>query len=452
MIDIVVIIYVWLFCCLVFRAGWVILVDEVRRILGIVREQNRWRRYECINLVASENVMSPLAERVYISDFIGRYNEHDGRSHYQGTRYAMEIEAVVKEIIGRRFGTRFVEVRPLSGGIANLIVFRALARLGDVVVSPRLTAGAHVSHTRYGAVGILGLTEIPAYFDHEDMVMDVDRTIELINNVRPKIVIFGRSVILFPEPVREIRDAIDPKIKIVYDVAHVFGLIYGGEFQDPFAEGADIITSSTHKTFPGPQGGIIIGRNDFDEDLWRRIERVTFPGVVYNHHIHRLPALGITALEMERFGREYAKQVIRNARRLAEELYSYGFKVLCPHKGFTQSHQVLLDVRGLGGGRVVAEKLEENNIIVTKVALPWDSDRDATANPSGIRIGVQEMTRFGMKESDMSYIAELFHRVLNEGKDVVGEVVEFRKGFDEVKYCFEVDRYEDHLVGLFGGC
>jgi len=424
---------------------------QVVRVLRVVKEHTEWRRYQCINLVASENVMSPLAEAVYMSDFMSRYNEHDGESHYQGTAYCMEIEAIVKEIFGERFNTPYVEPRPISGGMANLIVFRALAKQGDIIVSPRLTAGAHVSHTRYGVAGTLGLAEVPAFFDPKDMVLDVEKTAELINNIRPKFLILGRSVVLFPEPIKELKRYIDPNIKIVYDVAHVFGLIWGGLFQDPFADGADIITSSTHKTFPGPQGGIIIARRDLEESLWRKIERVTFPGVVYNHHIHRLPALAITALEMNEFGHEYALQTVRNAKRLAEELSSHGFNVLCSHKGFTESHQVLVDVRELGGGRKVGKILEENNIIVTKVALPWDSDKDATANPSGIRIGVQEMTRFGMKEPEMAYIAELFDAVLHEGKRVAEDVVEFRRQFSEVRYCFEVSRYEDYLVGLLGG-
>ena len=427
-----------------------LMMNYLERIFSIVEKQNTWRRYQCLNMVASENVMSPLAERLYVSDFMSRYNEHNAESHYQGTKYAMEIEAVVKEIFQRRFSTKFVEIRPLSGGMANLIVYRSFLKVGDAFISPKLTAGGHVSSTRYGAAGILGLTEVPMYFDHEEMIVDVDKTVELINNVKPKLIMFGRSVILFPEPLKEIRDSIDPKIKIVYDAAHVFGLIWGGKFQDPFKEGADIITTSTHKTFPGPQGGAIIARDDLDEKYWKKIEFTTFPGVVYNHHIHRFPALGITALEMNEFGREYASQVIRNAKVLAEELYSYGFKVLCPHKGFTESHQVLLDVRELGGGRDVAFKLEDNYIIVTKIALPWDSDKDATGNPSGIRIGVQELTRWGMKTPEMRHIAELIHMVLHENKNVVQEVIELRKQFSEVKYCFEVDRYEDYLARLSG--
>jgi len=426
-------------------------MDYVEKILDIVGNQNKWRRFECLNLVASENVMSPLAEKVYLSDFMSRYNEHNAESHYQGTKYAMEIEHVVKEIFMKKFSTNKVEIRPLSGGMANLIVYRSILKPGDPFISPKLTAGGHVSSTRYGVAGILNLSEIPMFFDADEMTVDVDRTIELINNVKPKLIMFGRSVILFPEPIREIRESIDSRIKIVYDAAHVFGLIWGNRFQDPFSEGADIITTSTHKTFPGPQGGAIIARSDLEDKIWKKIEFTTFPGVIYNHHIHRFPALGITALEMMEFGEEYAKQVISNSKALAESLFDYGFNVLCPHKGFTESHQVLLDVREIGGGRKVAMELEENNIIVTKVALPWDSDKDATGNPSGIRIGVQEMTRWGMREEEMRHIGELFHEVLNEHRTVKDKVVELRSNFKEIKYCFRVEKYEDYLTRLFGG-
>jgi len=420
-------------------------MEKLKRILNIVKKQNEWRRKSCINLVASENVMSPLAEKVYISDFEGRYNEHNGVPHYHGTKYAMEIEEEVKEIFSKRFKTSKVELRPLSGGMANLIVMKALTKYGDVIFSPGLPNGAHVSSTRYGAAGILGLKDVPMYYEEETLTLDVDKTVELFDRVKPKLIILGRSVILFPELVKELRENVGDT-PIMYDAAHVLGLIWGGKFQEPLNEGADIMTASTHKTFPGPQGGVIVARDDLDEKLWSRIETVTFPGLIYNHHIHRFPSLGITALEMNEFGNEYAEQIIKNAKTLARALYNLGFKVLGKSKGFTESHQVLVDVREFGGGKVVGDLLEENNIIITKIALPWDSPKDATGNPSGIRIGVQEMTRFGMKEKEMKRIAEFFYEILIEKKNVKEEVIEFRMQFQKVHYCFEADEYESYLA------
>ena len=390
-------------------------------------------------MVASENLMSPLAMRLLANDMVHRYNERDEVSHYAGTRYLTEIEELTASIFSERFRTPYVDVRPISGAVANMCALRAFLKPGDVFVSPGLTAGGHVSTTRYGIAGGLGLRDIPMFFDHETMSVDVDMTVRLIRQVRPKVVVFGRSVILFPEPVREVREEVGDQVKIMYDAAHVFGLIYAGLFQQPLDDGADVMTASTHKTFPGPQGGIIIGSRRLYVEDWRRVQRAVFPGTVSNHHINRLPALAVTALEMNEFGREYAEQVVRNARSLAEELYDLGFRVLCPDRGFTETHQVLVDVRELGGGRKVSETLERANIIVTKIALPWDADRDATGNPSGIRIGVQELTRLGMGDGEMREVARLFARVLLKGESpesVRRDVVELRASFREVKYCF----------------
>jgi glycine hydroxymethyltransferase len=408
------------------------------KVLEIVRKQNEWRRNECINLIASESVLSPLAEKCLISDFEGRYNEHSGKEcHYQGTKYSYEIEEFCNEIFRKKFKTRFVDVRPISGGIANLIVYTAFCKPGDVIMSLGIQNGAHVSSTQWGLAGVRGLKSVEMFFDEKRMNIDVEKTIELIKRVRPKLIMLGASMFLFPEPVREIRESVKD-VKIVYDASHVFGLIYNREFQEPLEEGADLITSSTHKTFQGPQGGIIIGNNNLSEDDWGKVQDAIFPKILSNTHIHRFPALAITALEMNEFGKDYAKQVIKNAKTLARELYSLGFKVLCPELDFTESHQVIMNVRELGGGKKVAEKLEKNNIVCNKMALPSDSPHDATKNPSGIRLGVQELTRWGMKEKEMKLVAQFFREVLIERKNVKKEVVELKKEFSKVCYCFEV--------------
>ncbi|HIQ49703.1 MAG TPA: serine hydroxymethyltransferase [Nanoarchaeota archaeon] len=413
----------------------------LNKVLEVVKMQNLWRRKQCLNMIASENVLSPLAEKLYISDFEGRYNEHDEECHYQGTKYAMEIENIVNKIFGEKFSTPFVDCRPIAGAIANLCVYHAFLKPGDVFIAPGLTAGAHVSSTEYGIASVKGLKSISAFFDFERFVLDVDKTALLIEKLNPKLIMLGRSVFLFPEPIKELREIAGDSI-IVYDAAHVFGLIYANEFQSPFEEGADIITASTHKTFPGPQGGIILAKADFDEQKWKKIQRAIFPGVISNHHIHRLPALAVTALEMNEFGESYAKQIIKNAKCFAQALYELGFNVLCEEYGFTNSHQILVDVKNLGGGKIVAEKLEKANIITNKIALPWDKDKDATQNPSGIRIGVQELTRWGMTQSEMKEIAEFFKKVLIDNQDpskVKQEVIEFRKNFQEIKYAFSLE-------------
>jgi glycine hydroxymethyltransferase len=379
-----------------------------------------------------------VAERLFVSDFEGRYNEHDVEPHYCGTKYAMEMEQVCNEIFCKRFDTIYVDTRPISGGVANLVVYTAFTKVGDVFISLGIPNGAHVSSTQWGMAGVRGLKNIDMVFDKYEMNIDVDETVKLIKQVRPKLVMFGGSMILFPEPVREIKEEIDPDIKIVYDAAHVFGLIYNRRFQQPLEEGADIMTASTHKTFQGPQGGIVVGYSNLATDDWGKIQRAIFPGTISNHHIHRLPALAVTALEMNVFGEDYADQTIRNAKALGQALHELGFNVICPHKDFTESHQVIVNVKELGGGKLVAQELEKNNIICNKMSLPTDTPYDATKNPSGIRLGTQEMTRWDMEESDMRTIAEMFKKVLVDKIDVREEVINMKKQFDKVKYCFEV--------------
>lgn len=410
------------------------------RVIEIVNEQNKWRREECVNLIASESVMSPLAERLFVSDFEGRYNEHSGpECHYEGTKLSYEIEEICNELFRKNFITRFADVRPVSGAVANLIVYNAFSKPGDIIVSLGIPNGAHISHTRWGPAGVRGLKNVDMFFDAENMNIDVDRTVEIIKKADPKLVMFGASMFIFPEPVRAIKEQISQKIKIVYDAAHVFGLVYNRAFQDPFDEGADILTSSTHKTFQGPQGGLIVGNYKLPNDDWESIQTSIFPGMLSNTHIHRFPALAITALEMNQFGRIYAEQVVKNAKAFGRALYDRGFRALCPHLDFTESHQVIVDVREHGGGQFVARQMARCNVICNKMSLPNDSAYDATHNPSAVRLGVQELTRWGMKEPEMDAVAELFKRTIIDREPaelVKQDAAALKQKFNKILYCF----------------
>jgi len=406
--------------------------------VGFINENNIWRVSKSINLIAAENIMSPLALKAYLSDFMHRYAEgRPFKRYYQGTRFIDELEVLAERVIGSMLNTNMVELRPISGTIANAAVFRALAEPGDNAVIAPVQAGAHVSHTKFGTLGALGIRQVDLPYNEEEMNVDIDGAIKVIGSVKPKFAVLGGSVYLFPHPVKEISEAIHSVGgKLVYDSAHVLGLIIGGVWRNPLDNGADVMTSSTHKTFPGPQGGLIAFR---DEATYKSVSKTIFPWFVSNHHLHRIPATLITALEMKEYGEQYAKQIVYNARKLAEELASYGFNVLGEKLGYTRSHQVLINVKNLGGGAWAAKRLEEANIIVNKNLLPIDPP-EAVRDPSGIRLGVQEVTRIGMKESEMSYIAELFYKVLIVKKDPVevrSEVEEFRKQYSKVYYCFD---------------
>ena len=431
------------------------MMDVLRNVVEIVRNHDNWR-FSTINLIASENVMSPLAESLYLSDMMHRYAEGKPfKRYYQGTKYIDEIEVLAAEMMKKLFNTEYAEVRPISGTTANGTVFYVLGGGGGKkALIPPVQAGSHVSHTKFGILGALCIEQIEMPYDKETLNIDVDKAVKMIEEVKPAFVVLGGSLYPFPHPVKEIAEAAHSVgAKVMYDAAHVLGLIAGKALTNPLEEGADVMTASTHKTFPGPQGGVILTN---EKDLYKKVSRVVFPVFVSNHHAHRLAPLAVTAVEMMQFGEQYASQVVRNAKALAEELHALGVKVLGEHLGFTRTHQVVIDVSDRGGAAELVKKLEDANIITNKNLLPWDPP-DAIANPSGIRIGVQEMTRFGMKESEMKEIAKFIKRVLDgeEPSKVREEVVEFRKQFREVHYGYKLqdlpeakERFEEYLKNV----
>ncbi|MCI2414566.1 MAG: serine hydroxymethyltransferase [Candidatus Aramenus sp.] len=421
---------------------------ELEKVIEITREQNKWRRTETINLIASENVMSPLAEAVYMSDFMSRYAEGKPyKRYYQGTKYVDEIETMTMDLINEITPSKYSDLRATSGTIANAAVFRVLANPGDKALITRVQAGAHVSHTKYGTLGALGIEHIEMPFDVDKMNVDVDKAVKMIEEIKPKFVVLGASLFLFPHPTKELADATHSvNAKLVYDTAHVYGLVVGKVWPNPLEDGADVVTASTHKTFPGPQGGLLVTN---DEELYKQVSRTIFPWFVSNHHLHRLPATAVTAIEMKYFGKDYASQIVKNAKALATALVERGFKVIAEHLGFTKSHQIAVDVKNFGGGAKVAKMLENVNIIVNKNLLPYDPP-EAVNDPSGIRIGVQEMTRYGMKEGEMEEIAELMKQTV-EGKnpeEIKRKVLELRSKFLDVKYAFNVDLKSSKTIPL----
>jgi glycine hydroxymethyltransferase len=413
--------------------------ELVSEIKTITEANNKWRE-NSINLIASENVMSPLAHHVYAnSDFEHRYAEGDPfKRFYQGTKNIDKLEVMSTEIFKRLFRANYVDLRSVSGSVSNLAVYGGLCKPGDLIMSVGTASGGHISHTGFGAAGIRGCKTVFMPYNDRDFNIDIDETRKWAMQVKPKLFILGCSLFLFPNPADEIKKIADEiGAYVMYDIAHVAGLVAAGEFYDPLAKGADAVTMSTHKTFPGPQGGAIMAN---DPKIFKKIKRALFPGLVCSHHLHRVPALGVTALEMEKFGKPYAQQTIKNAQTLAQAMYEKGFNVCAEHKGFTQSHTIAVDVTKIGDSKELAQLCESANIILNKNLLPWDTLENAR-HPSGVRIGTQEMTHFGMKESEMKYIADLLHKLLIKKEDpqkIQAEVKEFRNKFQKIHYCFDM--------------
>jgi glycine hydroxymethyltransferase len=409
--------------------------QNISQIEELTRQQNDWRM-KTLNLIASENVLSRRARELMGSDFSHRYAEgHPGERYYQGTDIIDEIETRVKKHLKSLFSCRQVDVRPISGTVSNDAVFSIFIKSGDVVMVNSTPGGGHISHHRVGSVGKYTSNIVNFPLTPDGYHLDVDKALEYARAFKPAVMILGKSLFLFPEPVKELAGFCQKSgITLIYDAAHVLGLIAGHAFQDPLHEGAMVMTGSTHKTFFGSQRGIILS-NTGERD-WKKIDKGAFPGSSSNHHLETLVVLAMATYEMMEFGQEYARQTIANAKYLGRKLYDCGFDVQAADFGFTESHQLAINVSKLGNGDEVARHLKDNQIVLNMNLLPFEP-LENVANPAGIRLGVQEMTRFGMKEPEMEIIAGFFKKCLLDGKFVGGEVEEFRRRYQKVHYSYD---------------
>ncbi len=452
---------------------------QVLLLLRQAADNTRWRQRECINLIPSEQTQSPLVRLLSVMDPVHRYGEHQRMKafgdaevfYYQGTDFIREVESRVEREMAAYLGCREVEARVISGQMANMAVFGALVdhlNRGDrrreplrlqSVLNWHILQGGHLSAQPMGAlrdfVARDPLSEGPAVapfpaLPDDPYRLDLARLPELIERRRPQLVILGRSMTLYREPVAEIRALLDEQgcdALLMYDAAHVLGLL-GPHFQAPFDEGADVVTGSTHKTFFGPQRGIIGGRfaeGDPRWPFWEAVRRRAFPGSVSNHHLGTLLGLLAAAWEMNHFRDAYQPQVLANARALARGLAEEGLEVAGdPQRGYTETHQVIVQV-GYGQGVEAARRLERSNIIVNFQATPREEGFTAAG---ALRLGTAEMTRFGLKEEDFRVVARLIREVVRDGRQVREEVVQLRRGFQELGYCFTGSQLEERLGEL----
>ncbi len=426
-------------------------VEEIREILV---NHHDWFK-KAIPLIASENITSPAVDEACACDFSHRYAEGwSGQRVYAGCSFIDEIEDICMELAKEYFTCIHADVRPISGVVANLTMYNAFTSDNNgKMCCMSIVRGGHISHGPrfaksgreiFGTAGTTrGINVEYLAFDNDEMNLDIDASAKIIREFKPELVLFGGSLFLFPHPVKELGEvAREVGANIGYDAAHVSGLIGSGYFQDPLREGVDVMTMSTHKTLPGPQHGTLVSNR---EDLIETLRSCAFPALLSNHHLHNVAGLAIAFAEMLEFGKEYHKNVIDNAKSLGEALYDQGLNVLMEHKGFTESHQIVVDITnfqktiGLGGD--IEKLLERANIILNRNLLPYDiAEGRHYQNPGGLRIGTSEVTRLGMGKSEMIDLAEFFKKLLIDKKnpeDVKKEVSEFRKEFQEIKYCFQ---------------
>jgi len=401
----------------------------------LINKQDEWRD-RCINLIASENVQSKKVRAFAGSDFTHRYAEgHPGERYYKGTNFIDQIESDLKLNLKNIFKCEHTEVRPISGTNSNEAIFSKFVNKEDIVMANSTPGGGHISHHRLGSLGKFTKNIIDFPVTADGYHLDIEKTKDLINSIKPKLIVLGKSLFLFPEPIAELRDVCDQNnTKIIYDGAHVLGLIAGKRFQDPLGDGALMVSASTHKTYFGSQRGLIL--SNMDAESWRKVDRGAFPGSSSNHHLGTLAQMALSTLEFMEFGKQYAEQIIKNAKHLAVSLEKEGFYVEAKEFGYTESHQVALNVKDYGGGSLVSTLLEQNDIILNMNMLPHEPLKNHN-NPEGLRIGLAEMTRFGMNEPEMEKIAGLMREIVIDKKDVKAEVNKLRANYQDVKYSFD---------------
>jgi glycine hydroxymethyltransferase len=409
-------------------------------VLAAVKRNETWRGRQCINLLAPEAPTSPAVRALLSSEIGTRAAEgHIGsvQRWFAGTQYIDEVEALCVELLKQAFHCRYADHRLMGSMLGNMAVYYALAQPGDVIMSVAQPFGGHSSNRDDGPAGQRGLKIVDIPFDPLELTVDLDLFRKVAPLVRPRLVTLGLSMTLFPQPVREMKDVVQPwGGKVFFDGAHQAGLIAGGQFQDPLGEGADVLTGSAGKTFGGPQSGMILWN---DPALTAPITHAIFPVLAATHQVNRVAALAVAAAEMITFGKDFMAQIVRNARALAAALDGRGIPVVGKHKGYTATHQVIADVRALGGGLEAARTLARANLIANKNLLPNDGPEDWD-RPSGLRLGTIEVTRLGMREPQMEQIADFIARVLIEKESpesVMEDVIEFREPYQKLYYCFD---------------
>ena len=404
---------------------------KVQKLTSLLDKHQAYRD-TCLNLIASENTPSPLVEELFDERLARRYGNYSGtdlyQRNYKGNRYIAEIEVYTQALAKELFGAAYVDFRPLSGNIAGIGTTFALAKPGNTALE--VHNGHHYAEKLLSSPLKVELRSISIPWDGQRSNIDLDATLALIAEYKPSIVNVGSGVFLFPQPVRELKQAMreaNPDAYLIYDASHVIGLIAGKRFQSPFDEGADVIISSTHKTLAGPQGGMILTN---DASIAERVAKGLYPLLMSNHHLNRLPALAGTFIEWMECGEAQADAIVANAKALGGALAERGVPILGADLGFTESHTLILIVDKYGEGGALANHLEACHIIAGAAGLPPE------VGTSGLRMGVQEVTRWGMTPADAPDIADCIVAGLSGGSPeaLKPQVAEVARRFDAIQF------------------
>jgi glycine hydroxymethyltransferase len=403
----------------------------VRWLSDLIAENRRIHDEVCLNLNPATNRMNPRAEEMLAARLGSRASlGYPGEKYETGLEAIEQIEVIAAELAARVFRADYAEVRVGSGALANLYAFMACCEPGDTIIAPPATIGGHVTHHAAGAAGLYRIDTVAAPVDPARYTIDVDALADLARTVRPKLITVGGSLNLNPHPVPAIREIADSVgAKVLFDAAHLCGVIAGGAWPNPLDEGAHLMSMSTYKSLGGPPGGLLLAK---DAELAQRLEAIAYPGLTANFDAGKTAALAQTMLDWTVAGKAYADAMVRTAAALSEHLADAGVPVFGSGGTTTRSHQFAVEAATYGGGQTAAARLRRANLLACGIGLPI---APVAGDLNGLRIGTPELARLGMTVTDMPALAAFITRALTDTPEAVaGEVTAWRGQFRDIHF------------------
>ena len=397
--------------------GWI--DDLVAENLSIHDQQ-------CVNLNPATNTMNPRAEAMLSAGLGARPSlGYPGAKYEMGLEAIEKIEIVAAELAAQVFDARYAEIRVPSGAIANLYAFMAIAKPGDAVIVPPATIAGHVTHQQPGAAGLYGLDIHEAPIDADNYTVDLAGLSDLAKRVKPKLISIGCSLNLEHHDVSGIREVADSVgAKVLFDAAHLSGVIAGKAWPNPLREGAHVMTMSTYKSLAGPPSGLLVTS---DSAIAERVDEIAFPGLTANFDAAKSAALAVTLIDWIEHGEAYGRAMVDIAAQLARSLADQGVDVHRSGEGFTRSHAFAIKA-GPRGGDATTRHLRQANLLTCAIGLPDGLD-------AGVRIGTNEMVRWGMGAADVDELTMLIVEGLGDQPELVAPTTTaFRGRFTELHY------------------
>ena len=411
--------------------------DVQKWIEELAQENHRLHDIEGINLNPATNILNPRAEKLLSSGMGSRASlGHPGDKYETGLGAIEQIEIITQELACEVFGSTYAEFRVPSGAIANLYAFMATTEPHDTIIAPPASIGGHVTHHKGGSAGLYRLNTISAPVDQTGYTIDIDALRKLAHEVKPKLITVGGSLNLFHHPIAQVRAIADEVgAKVLFDAAHLCGMIAGKVWPQPLVEGAHLMTFSTYKSLGGPAGGLIVTN---DDGIAQKLDAIAYPGLTANFDAAKTAALGITLQDWKSVGRDYAQMMVKTSQALAQHLQNLGVNIFASDKGFTTSHQFAILAAPYGGGQTAARRMGEAGLLACGIGLPIEQ---VEGDLNGLRIGTPEIVRIGMKVEHMQDLAGFIARSLDtnvDPKSIQREITEWRKQFSGVHYTVDL--------------